>query len=346
MAWVSGLIILAIFWVVMALPNEYASYATVLVEPQSIDEELVRAGVQAQDLQKRLGIMSAQILSRQRLSKLIDDLNLYPEESKAMTRQEVIDIMRGRLGVEPVLSELEADNRNEKNVEFNRFKIVYRNPSAQIAAAVAQSLANDFLDANIDARIEVSQQSLSFMEDSIEELRNQAIEVEARIKEVKSENAGHLPEDLVTNHRILEQLITQSRESQRSLSLALSDEAFWKSQVITAESMMGGNDANSPSYRRKMLDTELKSLRARGYTDKHPDVVHRVQELSLLRAQREKQEQEAAESKDEDTPASDDSTDDSYAEQNAKSELRRARLSAEGAAQEIERLGVEQQKVI
>jgi len=339
MAWVSGLIILTIFWIVMALPNEYSSYATVLVEPQAIDEELVRAGVQAQDLQKRLGIMSAQILSRQRLSKLIDDLSLYPEESEELTRQEVIDIMRGRLFVEPVLSELEADNRNETDVEFNRFKIVYRNRDAGTAAAVAQSLANDFLDANIDARIEVSQQSLSFMEDSIEELRNQAIQVESQIKEVKSENAGHLPEDLITNHRILEQLISQVRESQRALLLARSDEAFWKSQVITAESMMGGgNDLTSPIYRRKALETEIQSLQARGFTDKHPDVVHRMEELSLLRAQRE---QEASDSNSDEASTEDQNADDSYAEQNAKSELRRARLAAEGAAEEIDRLGSE-----
>lgn len=342
MAWVSGLIILAVFWVVMALPNEYSSYATVLVEPQSIDEELVRAGVQSQDLQKRLGIMSAQILSRQRLSKLIDDLSLYTDESEELTRQEVIDIMRGRLFVEPVLSELESDNRNEVDIEFNRFKIVYRNRNAVTAAAVAQSLANDFLDANIDARIEISQQSLSFMEDSIDELRTQAIRAESQIKDVKSANAGHLPEDLVTNHRILEQLIGQVRQSQRALLLARSDEAFWKSQVITAESMMGGNDATSPVYRRKTLETELKSLQARGFTDKHPDIVHRMEELSLLRAQRKER---ASNSDGEGTSTEDQAADDSYAEQNAKSELRRARLAAEGAVEEMNRLGSEQEEV-
>ena len=289
--------------------------------------------------------MSAQILSRQRLSKLIDDLNLYADESEELTRQEVIDIMRGRLSVEPVLSELESDNRNEADIEFNRFKIVFRNSNAATASAVAQSLANDFLDANIDARIEVSQQSLSFMEDSIEELRDQAVRVESQIKEVKSENAGHLPEDLVTNHRILEQLITQARESQRALSLARSDEAFWKSQVITAESMMGGNDATSPVYRRKALKTELQSLQARGYTDKHPDVVHRMEELSLLNIQRKEREQEASTPGGENASAEERAADDSYAEQNAKSELRRARLGAEGALEEMNRLGAEQEKV-
>ena len=343
MVWVSGLSILAIFWIVMALPNQYSSYATVLVEPQAIDEELVRAGVQGQDLQQRLGIMSARILSRQRLSRLIDELGLYPEESKEFTRQEVIDIMRRHLSVEPVLSELQSDKRSTDDVEFNRFKITYRNRSAVTAAQVAQSLASDFVDANINARIEVSQQSLSFMEDSIEELRNQAVGVESRIKNVKAENAGHLPEDLITNQRIFEQLIAQSRETQRALLLARSDEAFWKSQVITAESMMGTGDATSPAYRIKLIETELQSLRARGYTPKHPDVVHRMDELAIL--QQGMQERQTAASDESAESSEADSAGDSYAEQNAKSELRRARLAVEAADQELERLAASQAEV-
>ena len=345
MVWVSGLSVLAIFWVVMALPNQYSSYATVLVEPQAIDEELVRAGVQGQDLQQRLGIMSARILSRQRLSKLIDELGLYSDESKELTRQEVIDIMRSHLSVEPVLSELQTDKRNTDNVEFNRFKISYRNRSAVTAAQVAQSLASDFVDANINARIEVSQQSLSFMEDSIDELRSQAVDVESRIKDVKSENAGHLPEDLLTNQRIFEQLIAQSRETQRALLLARSDEAFWKSQVITAESMMGAGDATSPAYRRKLLETELQSLQARGFTLKHPDVVHRRDELVLLQQQVDARQVAASDASADSAEAEDDSAGDSYAEQNAKSELRRARLAVEASGQELERLGASQQAI-
>ncbi len=42
---VALLVSLAAYWLAMALPNEYESYATVLVEPQSVDPDLVEAGV-------------------------------------------------------------------------------------------------------------------------------------------------------------------------------------------------------------------------------------------------------------------------------------------------------------
>ncbi|MAI80268.1 MAG: hypothetical protein CL917_15070 [Deltaproteobacteria bacterium] len=340
-AWTSGIIILFFYWIVMALPNQYSSYATILVEPQAIDEALVTAGVRERDLQERLGIMSARILSRARISKLIDEFDLYPEESATMQRQEVIDLMRSALSVEPVLSELESDNRNADVVDFNRFKIVYRNSDSKTAAVVAQSLANDFLDANITARIAISQQSLSFMEDSMNSLREQAESAESEIKNVKRENAGHLPEDLPTNQRILEQLIAQMREAQRALALARSDESFWKSQVIVAESMVGGNDRTSPAYRRKTLESELSAMEARGYTEKHPDVAHARQELVLLQ---EKQDLRRAESDNSDDSSKDNSN-DSYAEQNAKSELRRAGLAAIAAQEDIDRLAAQQESV-
>ena len=81
MAMVAGAICLATYWIAMALPNEYSSYATILVEPQAVDEGLVSSGVRASDLKERLGIMTAEILSRPRLSRLIDEFDLYPELS-------------------------------------------------------------------------------------------------------------------------------------------------------------------------------------------------------------------------------------------------------------------------
>src|SRR5512145_1132341 len=82
---------LASYWLAMALPNEYESYATVLVEPQAVDPDLVEAGVAQTDLNRRLHLMTAQILSRPRLSRVIDDLGLYQDESRYLVRDELIN---------------------------------------------------------------------------------------------------------------------------------------------------------------------------------------------------------------------------------------------------------------
>ena len=56
MALVAGGIILLTFWLAMALPNLYTSSSTILVEPQSVDEDLVNSGVRESDLSERFGL--------------------------------------------------------------------------------------------------------------------------------------------------------------------------------------------------------------------------------------------------------------------------------------------------
>ena len=317
---------LALYLVAMALPNQYTSSATILVEPQAVDEGLVSAGVRESDLKERLGIMTAEILSRARLSRLIDEFDLYAEESESQQRSELIDLMRAHVVVQPVLNALDAQKRMRADIQFNSFKITFTSRSATTAAVVAQSIANDFLEANINARVNVSQQSLDFMQDSIEELRGRLTQVEGQVKSLKDENAGHLPEDLVANQESLQISIGQLRDVRRAMDLALSDEAFWKDQAITAVAMTGMNDQASPAYRRKVVESELGVMRARGYTARHPDVVQAVQELVLL------------EGRLEGSGDGEDETPESYAAQNAKSEERRSALRVEALGQDIERL--------
>ena len=325
MAAVAGLVVLVSFWIAMALPNQYGSYATILVEPQSVDDQLVRSGVRERDLTERLGIMTAQILSRQRLSRMIDQFGLYPEYSQKLQRQEVVDMMRGDVSVEPVISELESDQRNNKDLEFNTFKINFRASAPQMAAQVAQSIANDFLEKNIEARVQQSQRSLDFMEDSISSLTRSLESVESEIKQVKADNVGSLPEDFPTNQRLLQDLIAQNREARRALDMARSDESFWKNQVIAAVSMASPADVNSPAARRKLLKADLGRMRSLGYTDKHPDVASTLQEIALIEDLL-------------DTDAEDEPVVASYAEQNAKAEERRAALRGQAAEEEIKRL--------
>jgi len=136
-AMVAGSVILATFWISMALPNLYTSSAMVLVEPQSVDEDLVNSGVRQSDLNERLGIMTAEILSRSRLSAIIEKFELYRNESGSMQRSEIIELMRSYISVDPVLSELE-DGTRKKDLVFSTFRITFRHENKYVAAKVAQ----------------------------------------------------------------------------------------------------------------------------------------------------------------------------------------------------------------
>ena len=227
---VAGLVALAVFlvayWIAMALPNVYRSYATVLVEPQAVAEELVKAGVRDSDLNERLHLMTAQILSRPKLSRVIDDLGLYKEESQYMLREEVIDLMRKRVSVEPVVQELGRSSRRQ-DLAINEFKILFEDYDVTLAKDVAQRLANDFLEHHIDARVQISQKSLDFIQGELERLAGRIRKIESEVARVKNENAGSLPDDLAANQRRLDRVLQDMALAQRAQSEAQSDEGFY-----------------------------------------------------------------------------------------------------------------------
>ena len=329
-AMVVGSVILATFWISMALPNLYRSSAMILVEPQSVDENLVNSGVRQSDLNERLGIMTAEMLSRARLSAIIDKFELYRDESEEMQRSEIIDLMRSYISVEPVLSELE-DGTRKTDLVFSTFRITFRHENKYVAAQVAQEIANSFIDANIESRTEITGKSLSFMRDEIRSLSDSLAVVEKSISGVKAESGGSLPEEFAGNQRLLQFGMADLRDAQRILSGAESDASYWKAQALTASTMSGGGDQNSPSYRLQSLELQRGSLLAKGFTKKHPDVVQADAEIALLQGQLA---EGAAGEGDEDVGPK------SVAEQNARSEQARAELRAKSAQEDIARLRV------
>ncbi len=326
-----GVVVLGAYWLAMALPNEYQSYATVLVEPQAVSPELVKAGVASSDLNERLHLMAAQILSRPRLSRIIDELELYEEESKDRVREEVIDLMRNAVRVEPVRPELESDRSSRRReAEINQFRIFFHNGEAVLAMRVAQRLANDFIEEHISERVKVSQKSLEFIDAELERISQRMTEIEARVATIKAENPGRLPEDLGANQRSLERLTTEISRTLRGYDMARSDEAFWRSQGLAAENLERPNDDASPTRKLQLLELLIAEHKARGFTEKHPDYLKAKQELAEIRLTLASREADRENVELEVPP--------NYQQQIAESERKRAEFQAETTQQEIDRL--------
>src|SRR5262249_34590718 len=157
-----------------------------------------------------------QILARPKLSKIIDDLALYKDESKYLLREEVIDLMRGDVRVEPVIPELEQRSARSHEIAINEFRIFYDNYNAIVARDVANRLANHCIETHINARVQTSQKSLEFVEGELDRLSKRVHEVEAEIAKVKNDNAGTLPEELDANQRRLERVLGDLATAQRN----------------------------------------------------------------------------------------------------------------------------------
>ncbi|MBW2417360.1 MAG: hypothetical protein JRH19_02380, partial [Deltaproteobacteria bacterium] len=197
--------------------------------------------------------------------------------------------------------------------------------SAQRAADVAQHLANDFIQEHIAARVKTTQTSLEFIAGERERLASAIAEVESNIARVKDENEESLPEHLTTNQRTLERIESDLRYAYRQLDVSRSDESFWQHQVSAAAEM--STEEGSPQKRLKMLELLLAEQSAKGFTDRHPDMIKVRQEMQELSLKIEATE----DSEGEERPLN-------FAQQNAESERKRGELRVKGAEEDIARL--------
>jgi polysaccharide chain length determinant protein (PEP-CTERM system associated) len=325
-AMTTGSFLLAAIFLAAVLPNEYQTYATLLVEPQTISENLVAATQGQTDLNYRLNLMAAEILSRSRLSRIIDALDLYESESEEMTREDIIEMMRDDIQVLPVIPEFESTDPR-RPPELNTFQIFFRHRAARTAAEVANRLASDFVEEHIQKRTRTSSDTSEFIEAELGRLAKQIQQIEERIASVKAANAGSLPEDLRSNQTMLERAYDELREAQRSLAEAQSDVTFYRQQEITATTFLDPRDQASPEQRLEALELRIAEYKARGFTDKHPDVIASGQEIEELRAGLDR----AREGEEESRPPS-------VAQQSAAGEKHRAELRVKAAHEELERL--------
>ena len=333
---VAGAILLLTIFVAAVLPDQYEAVATLLIEPQTISERLVESNLSESNLNDRLHLISMQILSRGRLSKIIDDLGIYRDESREMTREEIIEAMREEISVRPLLSELEAQaGIRNRDIEINTFQLTYRHTSPEISAEVANRLARDFIDEHLSERTKMSRDTSEFINQELARLSGRLAEVEEQIAAVKSKNAGRLPEDLPSNQRVYERVLDSMRSAQREYAVAQSDEAFYRQQVLSggAEFNKYNNDI-TPERKVELLNIRLAEYASRGFTAKHPDVISARLEIAELEAK-------IAEG----ATVDGDSTSLSVGQQNARAEQQRASLRAESAKRELERLRAQQEAV-
>lgn len=266
----------ATFLVARRMPNVFTSETLVLVNPQKVPDTYVRATVTG-DVRNRLGTLSQQILSATRLQRIIETLNLYPEERKTAAREDVISRMRGDISVN-VISDYGASQ------DLQAFRISYRGAEPQLVAKVTQDLANLFIDENLKARTAQATGTSEFLTSQLgETLKNLEVQ-EGALKNFKMRHVGEMPEQQVATLSILGQLQSQLQIENEALNRAEQQKAYLQSmmvQVAPVVDLDDGKRAGPPpasvaaSAGKAPVDplrAELTRLEARGYTSSHPSI--------------------------------------------------------------------------
>ena len=263
------------------LPNIYTSETVILVDPQKVPDTYVKSTVTG-DVRNRLSTLSQQILSATRLQRIIETLNLYPEDRKKFAREDVITHMRSDISVQ-VVSDFGASQ------DFQAFRITYSGKDARLVAQVTNELASLFIEENLKAREQQATGTTEFLGNQLQETRKDLEAQEAKLKQYKLTHIGEMPEQQSADLQILGQLQSQLQLEGDELSRAEQSKLVLQTMLSQSAPVVDLDDGQpkvpkvdeSKSAEPSPLartNTQLRNDKARlatlltHYTPDHPDV--------------------------------------------------------------------------
>jgi succinoglycan biosynthesis transport protein ExoP len=256
------------FW-----PEKYRSEALILVEQQKVPELYVTPNV-VTDLQDRLQSMTQQILSRTRLQKLIEQFNLYPDSQPHTNIDEVVDKMRTDIRIELV----EAPRRQD---ELTAFRISFLYSSARVAQQITNELTSLFIDENLQSRGQQSVGTTSFLENQLEQARQDLAQQEQHLREYKIRFIGELPEQQQSMLQMLAALQSQLEANSSAIERTEQERIYlesMQSEYLKLQDSPASAEGNASASPIAVADATIRDLRKQltdleaRYTTRHPDV--------------------------------------------------------------------------
>jgi polysaccharide chain length determinant protein (PEP-CTERM system associated) len=270
--WIMGplflgwLIVFASAWII---PSKYTSEAVILVEQQKVPEQFVRPNVQV-DLQERLQSITNQVLSRTRLLTIINSLHLY-QGTLFNSDDDKIDQMRKDIKIDLI----QTPATTGRPITLTAFKVSYAASKPQIAQQVNTQLASSFIDENVRASQQQSENTTSFLDSQLKSAGAALAEQEKKMRAYEAAHMGELPDQLQSNLQILSGTQAQLQAAVDARDKALQQQAYLNS-LATQYDAMGINDSTpampqTSAQQLEMMRAELATLESK-YTPDHPDV--------------------------------------------------------------------------
>lgn len=266
------------------LPDMYLSEALISIVPPKLPANVVPIG-SSMDLEDRIPQIRNEILSRTRLERVIQDLDLYAVERRTGIMQDIVERMRNEIKVTPVAG--------------SAIRVGFMGRDARTVQRVADQLSAFFIDQSTRDRKLLLEGADQFLEGAVKEAETKLLETEKAVQEYKRNHRGELPEDFQANVQGLQnaqlQIQTLAVQAEKAADRRLQLErtiAELESQAdVAAAAPMG----DQPGTTRQQLTTARAALVRMQQTLKadHPDVQRQMKMIRDLEALQAKEVAEA-----------------------------------------------------
>jgi succinoglycan biosynthesis transport protein ExoP len=261
------------------LPNIYSAETVILVDSAQVPDKYVPT-INTGDIAGRLTTLQQQVLSPTRLKKLVESQGLYPDGT-GRTEAEVVHVIQKSIVVEVV---------NPGAGKMSAFRIEYSGRKREVVARVANQLAQMFIEENVRARVDQTQDTTQFLQDQLQETKRQLDEKDAQLRAIKSHNILEMPESKPYHMEALANVRTQVQTIQDKIQQDQRDKTMLQSMMFSGTDaptvdVDGGAAAGGGGGQTEIqkLEEKLSLLKSR-YGPGHPDVRKTQAEIDRLRA--------------------------------------------------------------
>jgi len=306
--WVFGPFLLTLVASVVGVylwPDRYESQAVIKIIPQQVPQNVVQSAI-TQDMTDRITSMATTILSRNVLTTIINNYDLYPRERKRLPMEDVIDLMHNDVHIDPIIA-----GSNGRNVPAFTVRFSYEN--RLMATKVVQDLQGKFISESVSNRSNATSQTTQFLTDQRDQAKKEMEALETQVSSFRVQNNGHLPDQVDQNVRQLQGLQTnyqfltssKSRADMEKLSLEtnLRVEKGRKAEMTRVDTPQEGGIATAKSERMLEAERDIRTLEdalnvtRQRFTDAHPDVQNLRNRLEVARNRKQELLKEEAENK-------------------------------------------------
>jgi uncharacterized protein involved in exopolysaccharide biosynthesis len=269
------------FLVSYALPSQYQTHSTVLVEGQKVPDSYV-APVITSDFAQRVQSLEELVKSPSRLRPMLQSLGIVKPEDQTKL---IADINQS-LDVEPVITSMSAAVDAAPGAKARKssatsepvpgFNVIYTDTDAARAQKICNAMTSLIVDENLRSRSEVAQSTTDFLSRQVDDAKKSLDEQDAKLATFKKLHMGELPTDLDANLRELSLLNSQLDMDTQTISKAQQDKAYYDgllAQAITNwKNSLSTNNPQALQQQLAQLQGQLMQLQAR-YTADYPDVM-------------------------------------------------------------------------
>jgi polysaccharide chain length determinant protein (PEP-CTERM system associated) len=269
----------------IVLPAKFRSETVILVEQPKVLTQYVPPNV-AIDLQQRMQSLTQQILSRTRLTQIIDTFGLYGKKPGQPVSDDLLQRMRNDITIDLTKSSAHGD-------ELSAFKVSYSAPRASLAKDVVGQITTLFIEENLHNQQQMSEDTTAFLDNQLSEARKDLEHQEQLLGEFRSKYLGELPEQLSSNVQILSGLQSRLQSATGGLHQAEQQKLYLVSMIGQAkvdQQSTTEDDSSSPAAGDASLDEQISKMKAdladltARYTPEHPDVVRLREQIANLEA--------------------------------------------------------------